>query len=80
MAYLKFVENFVHFSTSNIWTISCCAHSYACYGWRYDAPELKVPAETGDTVQQAIDRFVFNNERVVMVDQVNWPNNAPCAY
>ena len=79
-AYMKFVENFLHFSTSNIWTIACCAHSYACYGWRYDVPEQKVPGDTGATVREAIDRFVFNDERVVMVDRVDWPNNAPCAY
>jgi hypothetical protein len=57
--YLSFVSNFMQFAKNSAWTISCCTHSYACYGERYDVPEQKVPSITGLTVKDAIDLFVF---------------------
>jgi uracil DNA glycosylase len=64
----------------SIWTISCCQHSYACYGGFYNVSAQKVPPVTGSTVAQAIERFVFDNERVVLVDQDPWPKNQACAF
>jgi hypothetical protein len=63
-----------------VWTIACGQHSYACYQNFYDVPQQKIPMHTGATVRDAIDRFVFGGERVVLVDQGPWPMNAPCAY
>ena len=64
----------------SIWTISCCEHSYACYGNFYNVSRQKVPQLTGSTVADAIDRFVFHRERVVIVDEQTWPGNEPCAF
>lgn len=64
----------------SLWTISCCQHSYACYAGFYNVSAQKVPQLVGSTVADAIERFVFGNERVVAVDQVDWPANEPCAY
>lgn len=77
--YYDFINFYMQFSKNNVWTISCCSHSYACYGERYDVPEQRVPGVTGLTVKEAIDRFVFEDARVASIDTVSWPNNQPCA-
>jgi hypothetical protein len=59
---------FMQFSRNSVWTISCCEHSYACYRERYDVPELRVPGKTGISPKEAIDRFVFDGERISSID------------
>jgi len=46
----------------------------------YNVDEQKIPMRIGLTVKDAIDKFVFENERISSIDKVNWPNNVPCAY
>jgi hypothetical protein len=46
----------------------------------YDSPNQKVPGETGYTLREAVERFVFEEKRIYMVDSVAWPGNTPCAY
>jgi hypothetical protein len=53
----------------SIWTIACCQHSYACYDNFYNVDEQRVPPLTGLIVAQAIEKFVFDNERVILVDE-----------
>jgi hypothetical protein len=43
----------------SIWTISCCQHSYACFGDFYDVPAQKIPTVTGVTVRNVVERYVF---------------------
>ena len=78
----KFIQDIQQLIKHNhsIWTISCCQHSYACYHNFYNVSSQKIPENTGSTVAEAIDRFVFHNERVVLVDQDPWPKNEPCAF
>ena len=64
----------------SIWTIACCYHSYACWGDYYNNQSQKVPGVTGSTVAEAIDSFVFKDQRVVLVDADPWPSNKPCAF
>ena len=47
--YLAFINIFMQFAKNSVWTISCCEHSYACYKYRYDVPELRAPANGGIT-------------------------------
>ena len=77
--YMKTVDTLVEAGHS-IWTMACCQHSYACYQPFYNVSTQKVPELTGATVAEAIDRFVFHDERVVIVDQKPSPNNEPCAF
>ena len=76
---MDLVEKLI-FKKMSVWTIACSAHSYACYGYRYDVDGQRIPGRIGLTVREGIDRFVFNEEQVMLVDQVNWPKNEPCAY
>jgi hypothetical protein len=59
----------------SIWTIACCYHSYACWQQYYDVDAQRVPAMSGATVAEAIERFVFGGERVVIIDRNSWPAN-----
>lgn len=77
--FLKIVNTLVQ-NGHSFWTISCCQHSYACYAGFYNVTTQKVPSLTGSTVAQAIERFVFNDERVVIIDNDPWPSNQPCAF
>lgn len=77
--YLNVVNTLVE-NGHSYWTIGCCQHSYACFADFYNVTSQKVPQMTGSTVAEAIDRFVFKNERVVIIDKDPWPANQPCAF
>lgn len=66
-------------SRNSVWTISCCAHSFACYEERYENNLVKIPAVEGLTVKDAVEGFVFDDQRISSIDQVPWPYNVPCA-
>ena len=70
----------MQFSKNSVWSISCCAHSFACYKERYDVDVVRVPAIEGVTVKDVVESFVFDDERISSIDEVSWPDNEPCAY
>jgi hypothetical protein len=39
---------------NSVWSVSCCAHSYACYQARYDSEAIRVPAIEGITVKEGV--------------------------
>jgi hypothetical protein len=47
--FLSFTADFMQFSKNSVWSISCSSHSFACYGNRYNVPEIKVPGGSGLT-------------------------------
>lgn len=32
------------------------------------------------TIQEAVEKFVFENERIVEIDEYTWPYNTACAF
>lgn len=52
----------------SFWTIACCRHSYACYKELYNVPAQKIPMLVGASVEDAVNRFVFEGETVLNVD------------
>jgi len=52
---------------------------YACLNAFYNSELNKVPFSTGNTVKNAIEQFVFGNERVINYDVEAWPANIGCA-
>lgn len=63
----------------SIWSIACSNHVYACRNDFYNSPHQKVPANTGRTVKDAIEEFVFQNRQVIAFDEAAWPANEGCA-
>ena len=52
--YLNFINNFMHFSKNNVWSIACSWHVYAIWGEYYDNPQQKIPEKTGETVRNVV--------------------------
>jgi hypothetical protein len=46
----------------------------------YNSPLQQVPMNSGNTMKSAVEGFVFDNKRIVNIDLLSWPANAPCAY
>ena len=34
----------------------------------------------GDAIEDAVNRFVFDRQRVLDIDYYPWPSNEPCAF
>jgi len=49
----------LQFSKNSAWTISCSNHVYACLDEFYDSSDQMVPGKTGDTVKNAIEKYMF---------------------
>ena len=64
----------------SFWSIACSNHVYACLNDFYDSSNQKVPGKNGFTVHDAIEAFVFKNQRVLAVDTSGWPANSGCAH
>lgn len=76
MNYLQRITSLGH----NVWSIACSWHAVALFDNFYESPLQKVPMESGSTMQEAIYRYVFAGGKVVDIDLLPWPSNAPCAY
>lgn len=77
--YLQFLNKLLE-RGHNIWTISCCWHATSEFDKFYESPLQKVPQTRGNTMQEAVYSFVFENNKVVDIDVDPWPMNAACAY
>lgn len=63
-----------------VWSIDCAMHSIINFDHYYSSPNLKVPMNTGVTMQQAIKDWLFDGKNVTVIDKVGWPNNTPCSH
>lgn len=77
---LDFIEMWGKSTKNSVWTISCSTHMYLQYDNFYDSPNQKIPGDTGLTLREAVEKFVFDGERIFIVDSVAWPGNKRCAY
>ena len=78
--FVNFMNNFLHFSKNNVWSIACSQHVYAVWGEFYDNPLQKIPESTGQTVRGVIEEFVFEPlKRIELIDEGPWPANSACA-
>lgn len=82
--YLAMINGFLQINpTSSIWSIPCSEHVVASKNDFYNNARLAVPG-LGDThrstIRQAVQKFVFQNERIISFDLVPWPYNWRCAY
>lgn len=75
----QFIDKFLLFPKNSAWTISCIKHTGAYLDQYYDGDDYKVPQLTGTTMKEAIEDFVLRNKRVVTIDEVDYPDNEPCA-
>lgn len=41
---------------------------------------MKVPEGKGLNVKNAVEKFVFDNEKITSIDIIPWPLNKACAY
>ena len=64
----------------SMWSISCCWHAGMSFDEEYGSSLQKVPKDTGLTIKDAVEKFVFENKRLEAVDIKSWPHNTPCAY
>ena len=79
-AYKQTLNKFVAINPDlSIWSIACSKHVYACYKDFYDSPHQKIPANTGKTVRDAVEEFVFHGTKNVLFDAEGWPSNTGCA-
>jgi hypothetical protein len=64
-----------------VWAPACGFHCLPRYG-EIDDPTAKkytVPANTENAIGEVSHWFIFQNITGSYIDQVNWPNNAPCS-
>lgn len=63
------MTKFLTSSTKNsLWAIACSGHGYGASDSHYENSKERVPEDKGLTVRDAVDRFVFNNERIQSID------------
>ena len=74
-----------------IWNDACIAHTQGYYGHYMDNADWEVPAKSGVTLAQSIKQWLDSSMAAAAaaaggdglsnmhVDQVAWPNNAPCS-
>jgi hypothetical protein len=58
------MELFLMKSTNSAWTIGCSSHGYSFEKKYFDTETERVPTKTGLTIRQAINAFVFEDQRV----------------
>jgi hypothetical protein len=75
---LNFVGKLTEGTKNGVWTIACSGAEYSTFN--YDKEGSLVPPITGETPRAAVERFVLQNQKVVIIDAVSWPDNGKCAY
>lgn len=64
---------------SSSWTIGCSQHGYSYEKQFYNSDTERVPAKSGVTIKQALNAFVFGQQRVHAEEEYPWPSNSGCA-
>lgn len=70
------MEYYTMVSRHSAWTIGCSNHGYVFEDEFYNNEKQKV---NGVTLKQAVEAFVFFGERVIQMEENNWPSNTGCA-
>ena len=70
------MEYYTMVSRHSAWTIGCSNHGYTFEDQDYNNPKQAV---NGMTVKQAVESFVFENQRIMQLEQNDWPANTGCA-
>ena len=74
------ISNMNQFSRFSLWSTACSKHCWIPFKNAWENDKETVPMESEHTVRDAVERFVFNQQRVTYGDEVKWPGNKPCAY
>ena len=69
-------EKFLHEERNSVWAISCANHCYGQQTRFYNSALQKV---NNDTVKAAVESFVFDQKRIVDLDDLPWPHNVGCS-
>lgn len=65
---------------NSLWSIACSSHVYACLRTTYQSSLHRVPEINGARVRDIVEGFVVKEQdRLVAMDLLPWPNNHPCA-
>ena len=72
-----YISYFLNIEKNSAWTIGCSNHVYPIYDMFYNDEKEEVK---GIKLKDALERFVFNEERVIEVESEPWPANTGCAY
>lgn len=62
---------------NGVFGISCALHGLT--GGKYDNDMFEVPMNSGNMLYKGLQGWE-KGERVVWIDSVDWPQNAPCAH
>lgn len=47
-------------------------------GGKFNNPLIEVPMNSGHTLTKGVESWM-KGEKIVWIDEVNWPGNSPCA-
>ena len=65
----------------SVWSNACAWHGSIGVNAMYYSDKQR--ASVGGkklTIQEAVEKFVFENERIVEIDEYTWPYNTACAF
>ena len=64
----------------SVWSNACTWHGIIMRNDQYYSENQRTASGEKLTIQEAVEKFVFDNEKIVEIDEYTWPFNTGCAF
>lgn len=72
------VRTISHNENVSMYAIACVCHEMTGFRWLND--DFEVPMHSGNHPENVASRWANNKERIIVIDEVSWPENKPCSF